>query len=82
MDLLDNPDINESTFLPHAVEDVYEDKEKSDEERHPARHHLRLDEEADPAGHHEHEAWQINLNIEWRQELIQYDFFMIIVTWI
>ena len=32
----------------------------------PARHHLWLDEEADPAGHHEHEAGQINLTFKWR----------------
>ena len=29
----------------------------------PARHHLGLDEEADPAGHHEHEAGEVNLDL-------------------
>ena len=47
--------------LPDAIKDVYEHEEQGDQQRHPARHHLRLDEEAHPTGHHEHEARQINL---------------------
>lgn len=52
--------------LPDAIENVYEHEEKGDEQRHPARHNLWLDEEAHPAGHHEHEARQINLTFKWR----------------
>ena len=54
---------------PDAVEDVDEDEEERDEQRHPARHHLGLDQEADPAGHHEHEARQVDLGSAWRRAL-------------
>ena len=50
-------------MFPDAVEDVDEDEEEGDQKPHPARHHLGLDQEADPAGHHEHEARQVHLEI-------------------
>ena len=54
-------------MFPDAVEDVDEDEEEGDQEPHPARHHLGLDQEADPAGHHEHEARQVHLEISDRE---------------
>lgn len=50
-----------SAGLPDAVEYIYKDKKECYKERHPTGDHLGLDEEADPAGHHEHEAGQVNL---------------------
>ena len=46
---------------PDAVEDVDEDEEEGDEERHPAGHHLRLDEEGHPRHHHEHARREVHL---------------------
>ena len=37
----------------HRVEDVDQDEEQGDQERHPARDNVRRHHEADPGHHHE-----------------------------
>ena len=42
-----------------GVVDVYEDEEESDKHRHPARDHLRVDEEADPGDDNEEAGGEV-----------------------
>ena len=49
-------------YSPDTVEDVDEDDEEGDEERHPAGDDLGLDGEGHPRDHDEHQAGQVHLD--------------------
>jgi hypothetical protein len=45
----------------------YEHKEECDEKRHSSGHDFRLDEVRDPGHDDEHEAWKVDLSVEWKK---------------
>ena len=63
-DTVENIDQNQKQSDQHGHSEVRNKYKLSNKNISPSRHHFRLDQETDPAHNDEHEAWQIDLEVE------------------